>query len=110
MPLKLFRSTINVTYYTLAEKWQEADGFADDAIRDYNLPDCIDTEVTDGHFAKSDGYTVNSLVYHSGTEDISLKDALRVVAESNAIDDRTPASGVPDHRIVGQHLNEGTKP
>jgi len=85
--MKLFRSTITITYYSFAKDWQEADGFADDAIRDSAVWEGIDTEETDGHFAKSDGYTPSALVWHGERDrDISLAEAMKLVAESKVSD------------------------
>lgn len=85
--MKLFRSTITITYYSFAKNWQEADGFADDAISDSAVWENIDTEETDGRYAKSDYYTPSTLVYHRERgKDISLAEALKLIEESKVSD------------------------
>jgi hypothetical protein len=76
MTKKLFYVEVTKSAWVLAESSAEAEEFADEILDTEYLKDVDVSPYTEENLRAS-GWNKNFLVYHNGTEDITVEDALK---------------------------------
>ena len=87
---RLYRVEITLEYAVLADSREEAESYADDALRDTNVSDHATARLMrdrKGRYLYPDGWDDHSLVYGPDT-DVSLKEA--VEADQAALEEEVP--------------------
>lgn len=75
MTKKLFYVEVTKSAWVFAENEEEAETFADEILDTEDIKD-IDVFPYTEEYLKVSGWSEYSLVYHTGTEDITFEDAL----------------------------------
>lgn len=87
---RLYRVEITLKYAVLADSREEAESYADDALRDTNASDYATARLmrdSKGRYQYPDGWDDHSLVYGPDT-DVSLREA--VEADQAALEEEAP--------------------
>lgn len=79
---QLYRCEVRTVLYVLADNPRQAKDIAlQNAEDELSYADCFAESVSD---IQDEGWYEESLVYHSGKKDISVKDALSISANDNS--------------------------
>ena len=74
---KLYRVDVRFSYFAMAKSERDATMFADNVLDNEYMPDCgYATEVQYSNDLLPHGWENDSLVYHSGSEDLYLGELL----------------------------------
>ena len=89
----LYRVTVEVEYYALTETADQAQEWADYAIRDmYRLEDFASARLL-SKAADVYDYEPGELVYHAGADDISIEQAMAIAFGTGDPETQTPPTG-----------------
>lgn len=77
--MRVYRCEVTTVLYVLAESHQEACDLAESNAGEEPSPD-VDAHEVDSP-ERTGGWALSSLVYHSGTEDITLAEAFKLATE-----------------------------
>lgn len=82
---KLYKVTVEYTFYAAAESELAAIRLADEALNDAYLCDCTEaTEVQHSDESRFDAWGEDDLIYHEGREDITLGSMLSKLPKRGA--------------------------